>query len=331
MSGTALTISKEQDLGLALASGVVLPSVIARAGKRAAERLIEFFTAHIENPNTRRAYGRVAWNFFVWIDERNVALEGITAVHVAAWIESLKRDEYKVASVKQHLAAVRMLLDYLVTGGVLRHNPSASVKGPRYSAQRGKTPVLDGHEAGKLLKCIRTDTVTGLRDRALIALMTYTFARIGAAVAMKVSDVFIERNRLWVRLHEKGGKRHEMPCHHTLEEYLNAYMDAGGLRNSPDSPLFRTIDRHTKTLSKRPLPQASAWELVNRRARAAGIKTKVCNHTFRGTGITAYLANGGTLERAQHMANHASTRTTQLYDRRSDKATLDDVERIRLS
>src|SRR5271157_3323162 len=160
MSGTAVTISKEQDLGLALASGVVLPSVIARAGPRAAERLIEFFTAHIRNPNTRRAYGRVAWNFFVWIDERNIALEGITAVHVATWVESLKRDEYEVASVKQHLAAVRRLLDYLVTGGVLRHNPSASVKGPVHSVRRGKTPVLHGDEAGKLIGSISVDTIT---------------------------------------------------------------------------------------------------------------------------------------------------------------------------
>ena len=330
MSGTALTISKERDLGMALASGVILPAVISRAGERAAERLIEFFTAHIRNPNTRRAYGRVAWNFFAWIDQRDIALEGITAVHVAAWVESLKRDEYEVASIKQHLAAVRMLLDYLVTGGVLRHNPSASVKGPRHSVRRGKTPVLDGKEAGKLIESIPADTITGKRDRALIALMTYTFARIGAAVSMKVSDVFIERNRLWVRLHEKGGKRHEMPCHHSLEDYLNAYIEAAGLKDSAQSPLFRTIDRHTKTLSDRALPQASAWEMVNRRARAAGIKTAVCNHTFRGTGITAYLGNGGTLERAQSMANHASTRTTQLYDRRSDKSTLDDVERIRL-
>ncbi len=330
MSGAALILSKEDDLGLALASGVFLPPVIARAGKRAAERLIEFFTAHIRNPHTRRAYGRVAWNFFTWIDDRNVALEGITAVHVAGWVESLKRDEYEVASIKQHLAAVRMLLDYLVTGGVLRHNPSASVKGPLHSVRRGKTPVLNGHEAGKLIESIAADTVVGLRDRALIGLMTYTFARIGAAVSMKVEDVFVERNRLWVRLHEKGGKRHEMPCHHSLEEYLNAYIDAAAIRDFPAAPLFRTINRKTKTLSNRPLPQASAWEMVNRRAKAAGIKTAVCNHTFRGTGITAYLENGGTLERAQSMANHASTRTTQLYDRRSDKATLDDVERIRL-
>src|SRR5271166_4889791 len=240
MSGRALTISKEDDLGLALASGVVLPPVIARAGKRAAERLIEFFTAHIRNPNTRRAYGRVAWNFFAWIDDRNVALDGITAVHVAAWVESLKRGDYGVASIKQHLAAVRRLLDYLVTGGVLRHNPSASVKGPLHSVRRGKTPILNGYEAGKLIESIPADTIVGLRDRALIGLTTYTFARIGAAVAMKVGDVFVEGKRLWVRLHEKGGHRHEMPCHHSLEDYLNAYLDAGGLREFPAGPLFRT-------------------------------------------------------------------------------------------
>src|SRR5271166_5306651 len=128
MSGAALILSKEDDLGLALASGVILPPVIARAGKRAAERLIEFFTAEIRNPHTRRAYGRVAWAFFAWIDERDIALEGISAVHVAAWVESLKQDNYEVASVKQHLAAVRRLLDYLVTGGIFRHNPAASVK-----------------------------------------------------------------------------------------------------------------------------------------------------------------------------------------------------------
>ena len=330
MVGRALTLSKERDLGLALASGVILPPVIARAGEHAANRLVEFFTAQIRNANTRRAYGRAAWQFFEWVDQRGLALEGITAVHVAAWVEGLMASSLETASVKQHLAAVRMLFDYLVTGGVLRHNPSASVKGPRHSVTRGKTPVLSGREAGKLLASIPTDTIAGLRDRALIALMTFTFARINAATAMTVGDVFIERGRVWLRLREKGGKQHAMPAHHTLEECLSAYTEAAGIDKDADSPLFRTIDRKSKALSDRPLPQASAWEMVNRRAKAAGIKTAVCNHTFRGTGITAYLENGGTLERAQAMAAHASPRTTRLYDRRSDRATLDDVERIRL-
>jgi len=137
---------------MALASGVVLPRVISRAGERAAERLIEFFTAHIRNRHTRRAYGRVAWNFFAWIEDRNITLEGITAVHVAAWVESLKHDDYEVASVKQHLAAVRMLLDYLVTGGVSHvsrhrhHGLSRQWRDAGTRSAHGK-PCLDADDA----------------------------------------------------------------------------------------------------------------------------------------------------------------------------------------
>ena len=172
-------------------------------------------------------------------------------------------------------------------------------------------------------------TPVGLRDRALIGLMVYSFARIGAALAMKVEDVYVQNRRLWVRLHEKGGKRHEMPCHHNLETYLHAYIDGCGLAGDPKGPLFRTIGRGDRRSSPTtPLPQANAYAMIRRRAAAAGIETKIGNHTFRATGITAYLKNGGTLEKAAAMANHASTRTTQLYDRRRDEVSLDEVERI---
>jgi len=138
----------------------------------------------------------------------------------------------------------------------------------------------------------------------------------------------VQNRRLWVRLHEKGGKRHEMPCHHNLETYLHAYIDACGLASDPKGPLFRTIGRGTDALTTTPLPQANAYAMIRRRAASAGIATKIGNLTFRATGITAYLKNGGTLEKAAAMANHASTRTTQLYDRRAEEVTLDEVERI---
>jgi integrase len=167
-------------------------------------------------------------------------------------------------------------------------------------------------------------THAGLRDRALIALMVFSFARIGAALAMKVADVFVQNRRLYVRLREKGGKRHEMPCHHNLETYLHAYLDGGGISADPKGPLFRTIGRTTGQLTTTSLPQANAHAMIRRRAGAAGIKTQVGNHTFRATGITAYLKNGGSLENAAAMANHASTRTTQLYDRRRDEVNLEE-------
>ena len=119
-----------------------------------------------------------------------------------------------------------------------------------------------------------------------------------------------------------------MPCHHNLEEYLIAYLDGADLRVDAKGPLFRTIGRGTATLTRTPLPQPNAYAMIGRRAVAAGIETRLGNHSFRATGITAYLKNGGTLEKAASMANHASTRTTQLYDRRRDELTLDEVERV---
>lgn len=305
-----------------------LPALVAAADDRAQLRFLEFFAANIRNPHTRRAYARATGEFLGWCAARGVtSITAVQPLHVAAWVEALGR-EVSAPTVKQSLAGVRHLFDWLVTGQVVPVNPAASVRGPAHSVRRGKTPVLAPDEARRLLDSIDVTTPAGLRDRALIGLMIYSFARIGAALAMRVEDVFIQNRRLWVRLHEKGGKRHEMPCHHNLEEYLLAYIDGCGLRDDRKGPLFRTIARGTRRLSETPLPQANAFQMVQRRAAAAEIGTAIGNHSFRATGITAYLKNGGTLEQAATMANHASTRTTQLYDRRPDDVTLDEVERV---
>ncbi len=231
-------------------------------------------------------------------------------------------------TLKQWLAAVRMLFDWLVVGQVLAVNPAAPVRGPKYVVRTGKTPVLGAIEARQLLDSIDTTTVVGLRDRALISLLVFTFARIGAALGMTGADVYWQHRRLWVRLHEKGGKEHSMPCHHHLETYLQDYIEAAGLAGDREGALFRTSYRRTGILTNRAMTQSDAWRMLQRRARDAGIPTAVCNHTFRATGITAYLDNGGSLENAQAMAAHESPRTTKLYDRTDDQITLDEVEKI---
>jgi len=305
-------------------------ALVIAAGERAGVRFLEFFASVIRNPHTRRAYARAASDFLAWGAGAGVtSITDVQPLHVAAWIE-LQTQRSSAPTVKQRLAAIRHLFDWLVTGQIVPHNPAASVRGPSHSTKKGKTPVLDAAEARQLLDSIDVTTPIGLRDRALIALMVFSFARVGAALAMRVDDVYVQQRRLWVRLREKGGKAHAMPCHHTLEEYLHAYLEQTGLRDEPKGPLFRTIARGTGRLSTTPLPQANAYAMVRRRAAAAGIATAIGNHTFRATGITAYLKNGGTLENAATMANHASTRTTQLYDRRRDDISLDEVERIHL-
>jgi site-specific recombinase XerD len=327
-SDLALTLSAERALSAANPAHLV-PALILDAGEAASWRYVEFFTANIRNRHTRRAYARACAGFFAWSEACGLALATIRAFDVARWVEGLQ-ENHAAPTVKQQLAAIKHLFDWLVIGQVVPVNPAVSVRGPSHVVRQGKTPVLEADEARALLDSIDVSTPIGLRDRALIALMVFSFARIGAALGMKVEDVFTQNRRLWVRLNEKGGKAHAMPCHHSLEEYLHAYLDGAALVDDPKGPLFRTIGRGTGKLSRSTLPQDGAYTMIRRRAEAAGIATKIGNHSFRATGITAYLKNGGTLEKAAAMANHASTRTTQLYDRRRDEISLDEVERIRV-
>ena len=304
-----------------------IPAVIAREGEQAAKRFIEFFTANIRNPNTRAAYARAVWQFLDWTEERKLPLQNLNPIFVSAYIEGIQ-SHLSPPSVKQHLAAIRMLFDYLVIGQVVPHNPAASVRGPKHVVKRGKTSVLQASQARQLIDSIDTSTIVGLRDRAIIAVMVYSFARVGAVVAMSKEDYFQNGKRWWFRLHEKGGKRHEVPAHHNAEEYLDAYLEAAKSENwTKKAPLFRTLARE-KGLTEARMTRTDVLRMVKRRAEDAGLPDSTCCHTFRATGITAYLENGGTIENAQAIAAHESPRTTKLYDRTSDEVTLDEIERI---
>jgi site-specific recombinase XerD len=201
-----------------------LPHAITAAGEHAAKTFLEYFVAHIRNPNTRSAYLRAVVTFFRWGESRGLhALEHIEPLHIAAYVEQLQ-GRLAAPSVKQHLAAIRMFFDWLVVRQVVPVNPAASVRGPSHTTTKGKTPILAPEDARALFDAIRTDTVVGLRDRALIGVMIYSFARVSATVGLRVEDYFPQGKRWWLRFHEKGGKEHEMPAHHTLEEYLDAYL-----------------------------------------------------------------------------------------------------------
>jgi integrase/recombinase XerD len=306
-----------------------LPALFVQTD-HAGRRFGEFFTVHLRNPHTRAAYWRAVQQFGRWAAAHGVTEpRHVQPVHVAAYLEYVLQQRSK-PTAKQHLAALRMLFDWLVLGQVLPVNPAAAVRGPRYTVSKGKTSVLAAEEARQLLDRVDTSTVVGLRDRALIALMTYTFARVGAAVQLRVRDYYSQGKRWWVRLPEKNGKVTEMPCHHALEAYLDAYLAAAGLAGEPHTPLFRTTRGRTGRLTAAPMTRTDVYRMLQRRAREAGLRTHISCHTFRATGITAYLKNGGRLELAQRMAGHANAKTTGLYDRRNDDLSLDEVERIAL-
>jgi site-specific recombinase XerD len=268
-----------------------VPALIAAAGDRASLRFLEFFAANIRNPHTRRAYARPVAGFMARCDANRVgSTTAVQPLHVAAWIEKQTRD-HAAPKAKLRLAALRHLFDWLVTGQVVPTNPAGSVRGPAHVVKAAKTPVLAPKEARALIDRIEITTPVGLRDRALIGLTVFSFARIGAALGMKVEDVFTQNRRLWVRLREKGGKAHAMPCHHNLETYLNAYIEGAGLAEDPKGPPVSHHRPRHWPVDPHPLPQANAYAMIGRPAAAAGIATKLGNHSFQATGITAYLKN----------------------------------------
>ncbi|MCA9445288.1 MAG: tyrosine-type recombinase/integrase [Candidatus Omnitrophica bacterium] len=298
---------------------------ILMAGEKASERFLDFFVATIRNANTRRAYWIATRDFFHWIEDHRLKLEEIKPIHVSVYIE---QHPGSPPTVKQHLAALKRLFDWLVTGHVIETNPASPVKGPRHVVKKGKTHVLSSEDTRLLLDSIDTSHVVGLRDRAIIGTMVFSFARVGAVSQLRVRDYYQNGKRWWFRFQEKGGKHHEVPAHHLAEQYVDEYLHEAEIEDDSDGPLFRPSNGKTRRLFRKRLSQKQILKMVKRRCEEAGLPETICSHSFRATGITTFILNGGTLERAQKIACHESPRTTKLYDRTDDSITLDEIERI---
>jgi site-specific recombinase XerD len=319
-------------------SHLPVPPVIAAAGDEASEHFLEFFAANIRNRNTRAAYVQAAAQFFDWCANRTLRLKEIRPLHMAGYIEA-KQKTMSPPSVKQHLAALRVLFNWLVIKQVVPTNPALFVKGPKFSRQVGITPILEAAQMRELLNSIAVtreqrdsgkhggglEDIKGLRDRAAIAVMAYTFARVSAVAGLKRGDYTLEGKRARLRLHEKGGKEKLVWLHREAEDLLDAYLTAIGI-SDPKAALFQTLDKKHR-LTGKGMSRRDMLRAVKLRCKAIGLPVTICNHTFRGTGITVFLQNGGSLEAAQDMANHTDPRTTKLYDRRKDLATLSEIER----
>src|SRR5258708_17855070 len=318
MSEAALTVAK--------AESFEVPAIVAEVGPEATKRFFDFCTVPIRNKNTRIAYYHAIGEFLDWCQRAGFRhLEDIEPIHVAAYIES---HSGSAATIKQHMAAIRMLFSWLTEKGILAMNPAREVKTPRFSRSEGKTPAPPHEEVQNLLDSIDVSHLIVLPDRALLCVMSYTFARIGAVVSLKPQDYFQIGKRSVIRFREKGGKEKEIPVHHKLEEYLDAYRSAAKLSEQPASPLFRSTRGRSREFGTDGLSRNDAWAMLKRRLRDAGLSTIYSNHSFRAAGITNYLENDGTLEVAQRIAGHADSRTSKLSDRRGQKVLLEDMERI---
>ena len=303
-----------------------VPCWISQAGDAACFAFEEFFHGQIRNSHTRKAYLHALRVFSEWCQERGIELVQVMPGHVGRYLDAL---DVAVPTRKVHLSALRRFFDELVMRHVVILNPALSVRSERYQAVEGKTPEIAIEHARRLLKGLDASHPVGLRDRAVVGILIYTAARVGAVAKLRRSDFYEVADQYCLRFHEKGGKVREIPVRHDLLEFLNAYLDVSGLRYSePSSPLFRTAIRRTKRLTQNCMTADDMARMVKRRLREAGLSERLSPHSFRVTTITDLLEQGVPLEDVQYLAGHADPRTTRLYDRRKRRVTRNIVERI---
>ena len=288
--------------------------------------VLEFLLARIRNKNTRETYFSALKQFMKWLESNGLYLESLSSVELSAYIEG---HSGSASTIRLHLAAIRMLYSSLQISGQLYHNPALPVRAPGLRRERGKTPVLTADQVRLLLDGLAgLSDPLALRDRALIATMFFACPRISAVCRMRVGDYFLEGKRHKLRFTDKGDKLREIPCNHRLCDCLDDYLEEAGIRDDFKGPLFRVTRGSSQKLRRSAMSRHDAFRMIKRRTKSFGLPEGICNHSFRGSGLTVYLKNGGTLEKAQEIAGHSSSDTTRLYDRRNEEIMQAEVERI---
>lgn len=303
-----------------------LPALVEHAGGAARFAWEEFIYGRLRNPGTRRAYQHAVERFLASCEQQGVELARIAPAHVGRYLDGLS---FAPATKKLHLSALRHFFDELVLRHVIVLNPAASVRAERMQAVEGKTPEITVQQARRLLASIDTSHVVGLRDRAIIAVMIYTAARVGAVARLRGGDFYNAGDQYCLRFTEKGTKHREIPARHDLRGFILEYVSAGGLEYSDKAmPLFRTTVRRTKDLTMNGMAAGDMARMAKRRLRDAGLPSRLSPHSFRVATITDLLSHGVSLEDVQLLAGHKDPRTTRLYDRRNRQVTRSIVERI---
>jgi integrase/recombinase XerD len=302
-----------------------VPAIIERAGGNARFAYDEFFKATINNEHTRRAYGRIVGRLLAWCEKNDLELRQITPGLAGEYISQL---EGSAPTKNQALAALRHFFDAMVTRHVVPLNSFASVRGVKYSVTEGKTAEISIEQARKLFRSIDTGSLVGLRDRAVLGVLAYTGARVGAVAKLGMSDYRNMGEQRALRFREKGGKDREIPVRHDLEGWINEYIAAAGIAEaSKASPLFRSVDK-TKQLTAARYTAHSIRRMMKRRLEDAGLPELFSPHSFRVTVVTDLLNQNVPLEDVQYLAGHSSPTTTRIYDRRRRRVTRNIVERI---
>ncbi|MGA8655254.1 MAG: tyrosine-type recombinase/integrase [Chthoniobacterales bacterium] len=293
--------------------------------QKGTDALKDLFAGRMRNVNTRTAY-LYAWeNFIRWCKTHGLQLEFVRERHVGAWVESHLGSE---RTVRQHLAAVRKLFDILVEKQILEFNPAARVKAEKFNDPKSRTATFEPEEAKRFFQSLNNYTLQNQRNLALARVLFHHCPRISAVINLRVRDYYLKDNRRWLRFREKGGKYHDLPVHPRARSALDDWLVRSGLIDQLDAPLFSAFERDRESLTLQKLNRRSIYKLIRRLTRKLGIKKRIGCHSFRATGITFFRMNGGSLEDAARLANHANLSTTKGYDRTFDMEMAGEIERV---
>jgi integrase/recombinase XerD len=307
-------------------AGGSLPAVLERAGANARFATEEFFKAMIVNDHTRRAYARIVKAFLAWCDERGKDLRLVTPGDAGEYFAQL---EGSIPTKNQALAALRHYFDVLVTRHAVPLNAFASVRGIKHRVIEGKTAEIETVQARKLFRTLDAGNVVGLRDRAVLAMLAFTGARVGAVAKLRLADLRRHGERWSIRFNEKGGKVRDIPVRHDLQACLQEYMTAAGIDgDAKTAPLFRAAAGRKKELTADAYAAHSMRQMLKRRLKDADLSNEFSPHSFRVAVVTDLLKQDVPLEDVQYLAGHADPKTTLIYDRRRRSVTRNTVERI---
>lgn len=290
------------------------------------EALLEFVLVRQDSAHTRGVYGRACARLLRWTDHRHQTLTELRPLDLALYAQTLA-EQLAPASVATHMSAIRRLYAHLMDHQLIQRNPASGLRVAQPRVQVGKTPVFNPDLLARYLDDLDLRDPRARRDHALMSAMLYSFLRIGSLLALRVGDLRLASGELLVR--EKGGLQRLLPLHPELRHRLQRYLANASFADDSDHALFPAMRRgRSGRYGERALSRSEAWTLVRKHLAQAGWSAPAGCHSFRATGITAFLEQGGRIETAAYLAGHASLRTTQLYDRRSRDLAGEELARM---
>jgi integrase/recombinase XerD len=306
-----------------------LPLLIRKYGTAAETAWHDFFSGQIPNNNTRAAYTRALVRFLDWCDQHGRDLQRVMPGDVGDYF---RQHPGSTSTKKVHLAALRKFFNLLVERHICLINPAAVAQLERLTVVEGKTPQITPAQIQRLVGALPNSTLAGKRDRAIIAILSFTGARAGAVAKLRRQDFYYVDMQWMLHFDEKGGKSREIPVRHDLEGIMFDYVRAAGLEENPGkSPLLRTAVRKENRLTDAGMTANDVCRMVKRRIRKAGLPANLSAHSFRVAVATDLFDQGVDTKDIQQLLGHSDPRTTRLYDRTDRKVTRNLVERIRIA